>query len=291
MAETAARRRPLRHVEDRVHIRLLDLDFLRIDRSWNAGGVRSSFWRLYVNSRDGASVVLPTATYALAARRVHFVPAWVRWDCRCTRPIDHFYVHFDVVGLPGPLVRDVFDGPRTLAKDDALEAAAADVATALRERRRIGSDDDVDFDELPLSDVCRAKAMLYAAVTRLMESLPPDDAAHVDRVLAGPGPVRPAIRYIETHAGGAISNAELAALCGLSPAHFIRVFREAVGQTPAQYVLERRIASAAQRLIFGDEPIDAIADRTGFANRFHFTRAFTKRMGVAPGAYRKGSRV
>jgi AraC family transcriptional regulator len=133
--------------------------------------------------------------------------------------------------------------------------------------------------------------MLYAAVARLVESLPPDAASRFARVVATPNHVRPAIRHIEAHAGDAITNDALAALCGLSPAHFIRVFRDAVGQTPAQYVLERRIATAAQRLIFGDESIDAIAERTGFANRFHFTRAFTKRMGVGPGAYRKGSRV
>ena len=54
---------------------------------------------------------------------------------------------------------------------------------------------------------------------------------------------------------------------------------------------ERRIAAATHRLAFTTESIDQIADRLGFANRYHFTRMFTKRMGTSPAAYRKQARV
>lgn len=73
--------------------------------------------------------------------------------------------------------------------------------------------------------------------------------------------------------------------------HFGRVFRAYLGHTPAQYVLERRIAAATQELAFTGASLEQIAERLGFANRFHLTRMFTRRMGVPPAAYRRRVRV
>ena len=71
------------------------------------------------------------------------------------------------------------------------------------------------------------------------------------------------------------------------PSASCSLFRERVGCTPAQYVLERRIAAAAQDLLFTNDSIEQIADRLGFANRYHLTRMFTRRVGIPPAAYRR----
>ncbi|MDW8343295.1 MAG: AraC family transcriptional regulator [Verrucomicrobiae bacterium] len=88
-----------------------------------------------------------------------------------------------------------------------------------------------------------------------------------------------------------MTNAYLATLCHCSEDHFIRLFRRTLGQPPAQYILERRIAAATQRLAFGDESIEQIAETLGFANRYHFTRMFTRCIGVGPATYRQQVRV
>jgi len=61
-------------------------------------------------------------------------------------------------------------------------------------------------------------------------------------------------------------------------------------QTPAKYVQERRVAAATEKLVFSEATIDQIAEETGFANRFHFSRVFTQIMSVGPGTYRKRQR-
>ena len=83
----------------------------------------------------------------------------------------------------------------------------------------------------------------------------------------------------------------MANACGLSEDHFIRAFRQTVGQTPGRYVLEKRVTLAARELLFGSDSIESIAERHGFANRFHFTRAFARVMGTTPAAYRRTARV
>ena len=52
-----------------------------------------------------------------------------------------------------------------------------------------------------------------------------------------------------------------------------------------------RVAMAARDLLYGADSINAISLRHGFANRFHFTRVFTREMGTIPSAYRRSQRV
>ena len=113
----------------------------------------------------------------------------------------------------------------------------------------------------------------------------------LQRWLGGGSRVRRAVDHIERNLATDLSAAVLARVCGFSEGHFARVFREELGQTPARFVLDRRIAHAAQRLVFTGDTIEAIAEDTGFADRFHFSRVFAKRMGLPPARYRKTKRV
>lgn len=263
-------------VDDRLYLRLFDVRRLPIDTFWAAQNVRSTFWRMYVNNRDGAELVLPRGSYRLAPGEVHFVPAWVPFSCRCSGPVSHFYVHFEMLGLPAVVVREVFDRPCSIGAEPEVLAWSAGIRDALPDE---------------LAALARAKSQVYLAFGRLFESLTPEAQRRCRQFLAGDEAVRPALQQIEEHFDEGLDNASLARLCSLSEDHFIRRFRETVGQTPAQYVLDRRVTEAAQLLLFGADSIDRIATRCGFPNRHYFSRVFKQRIGQPPAAYRRSSRV
>lgn len=79
---------------------------------------------------------------------------------------------------------------------------------------------------------------------------------------------------------------DMAAMCGLKPVVFSRIFFEATGVNPSEYVLNRRIAVAAQHLLFTTKSIDEITSAFAFANRFYFSQVFKNAVGVTPAAYR-----
>jgi transcriptional regulator GlxA family with amidase domain len=137
----------------------------------------------------------------------------------------------------------------------------------------------------------RAQALTLGALAVALERLPPGPLARFDQLLRGDNPLATALRYIEDQLHLPLPIPVLATICHLSVDHFARVFRQRFGQTPTAYVQERRVAVAAERLVAGNEDIDAIATATGFANRYHFTRVFTHRMGTPPAAYRRRGRV
>ena len=94
------------------------------------------------------------------------------------------------------------------------------------------------------------------------------------------------LAYIEAHLFETLSLAELAGVACLSPFHFARSFRMAIGATPHRYVIERRVEVAKQRLAQGHGTLFEIALDTGFGSQANFTRVFRKATGFTPGAYR-----
>ncbi|MBA2480748.1 MAG: helix-turn-helix transcriptional regulator [Planctomycetes bacterium] len=267
--------------QDWFHVRTFISHEVPIHAWWKDRDVCSTYWRYYVNSRAGASIRLHAdgSVFDLPPRMVHLVPAWVRFDLMPpANVVQHLYAHFDIVGLPGTLVREVFARPVSLPFDAPLRATAEAMRAAIA---------GADAARRPQAQFA-AKAAIYAALAMLMSRLDPERSARISSALHPDSRLAPALQRIEADVALPLRVSALARDCGFAEAHFARRFRAELGQSPGQYLLERRVALAAQRLLLSDESIEDIAERCGFPDRFYFTRVFTRRMGVPPAAYRRG---
>src|SRR6185437_416816 len=86
--------------------------------------------------------------------------------------------------------------------------------------------------------------------------------------------VRRVIDFIEAHLGQELSLEALAQQTSFSPYHFTRLFRQATGESPHQFVLRQRLERAQHLLKETDMPVAQIAMETGFANQSHLTSVF-----------------
>lgn len=93
--------------------------------------------------------------------------------------------------------------------------------------------------------------------------------------------------YIEAHYRDPITLDDIARAALLSPYHFLRLFREAFGRTPGQYLTERRIEEARRLLRQTDLPIGVICGDVGFESHGSFTTLFHRRVGLPPTLYRQ----
>lgn len=96
-----------------------------------------------------------------------------------------------------------------------------------------------------------------------------------------------AVRYIETHYAQKLRLEDLAATLYLSPDHFGKLFRSAVGLTPVEYVNHVRINAAMRRLCSTDASISEVATSSGFTNANYFHKVFRDLTGWGPAALRK----
>ena len=93
--------------------------------------------------------------------------------------------------------------------------------------------------------------------------------------------------YINAHISQKITNTELADVCGISPKHFIKVFKNQYRMTPQDYIMRQRIKKAQFSLLHSNLSVDSIAESLGFCNTSHFIRRFVEVYGISPAKYRR----
>lgn len=93
--------------------------------------------------------------------------------------------------------------------------------------------------------------------------------------------------YINSNLSESLNIKTLAGVAYISEYHFHRIFRAFTGEPLMSYIIRLRIESAAMLLITSDKSITEIAEKTGFELASSFNKAFKKRFGMSPGAFRK----
>ena len=93
--------------------------------------------------------------------------------------------------------------------------------------------------------------------------------------------------WIKNNISQDVSLVQMGNVVGLSPQHLSRCFKQAMGQSPYQYLLEVRMSEARRLLRTGDHSITEITFATGFSNPGHFSTAFRKATGLTPSQFRK----
>jgi transcriptional regulator GlxA family with amidase domain len=91
--------------------------------------------------------------------------------------------------------------------------------------------------------------------------------------------------------GEALTVERLAGEAAMSPRHFARAFVAETGMTPAKAVEHLRLEAARVYVEEGSEPIDRVADRTGFRDPERMRRAFLRAFGQPPQALRRAARA
>ena len=79
----------------------------------------------------------------------------------------------------------------------------------------------------------------------------------------------------------------LAEKAAMSPRNFTRVFTREAGVSPARYVTEARLAAARQLLEQTRDPLERVAEQSGFGTSINLRRIFEKQLHLTPGEYRQ----
>jgi len=211
-----------------------------------------------------------------------------------------------VVGTPSHAVLIAADTPYRLS----FPGAVGDRALLLRFGDEVALDRRHDSEDRPSHGLLPAGAMMLRNLlwTRLVGAEADTFEAEalgldlLDISLAamrtGRTPMRRSAQYRRLRAIARIkeavalapadtwSVAKLAKIANLSPFHLCHVFRETVGASIYDYVLQERLAQTLHAVVDGGD-LTAIALDAGFTSHSHFTAHFRKFFGCTPTALRR----
>jgi AraC family transcriptional regulator of arabinose operon len=122
----------------------------------------------------------------------------------------------------------------------------------------------------------RALAFVCENVVGWPDREPTQIDPRIQRVLA----------FIDADPAAQTDRRSLARIAGLSPSRFHELFLQTVGSTPIDFLISRRLDLAIHLLSATDKPIAIVAEASGFASAYYFSRLFRSRMGVPPSAFR-----
>ena len=98
--------------------------------------------------------------------------------------------------------------------------------------------------------------------------------------------IHEALTYIEHNFQNEITIEDIAGVCGLNRTYFGKIFKEALGKTPQEFLIHYRMSKATELLKMTKLSIADIGNAVGYPNQLHFSRAFKNIYGVSPKNWR-----
>lgn len=98
--------------------------------------------------------------------------------------------------------------------------------------------------------------------------------------------IKEAINYIEQNFQDDITIEDIAAVCGINRSYFGKIFRNSIGRTPQEFLMNYRMIKATELLKLTSLSIADIGSAVGYENQLHFSRAFKTIYGISPREWR-----
>lgn len=102
--------------------------------------------------------------------------------------------------------------------------------------------------------------------------------------------IRAALSFMLKNYAEPLGVEAIARECSLSASRFAHLFQAVTGESPARYLDSLRIWKAQELLIGTAKSVKEISAEVGFRDPLYFSRAFRRKVGLSPKAFRKDSR-
>ena len=233
---------------------------------WRHPNLSAPYWRLYWNRNAGGVVLLNGHRTPLGPGQLVLIAPNTPFASHNSTAIQHLYLHFIAPPPYTELPPSIFSIP--------VDPATRQRAEALFRLSTSGSIRTPRANMLALSLISQALAQV------------PDDRLNRGHYHLC---ILDAMRAMKESPRLPPSNTALALAARMNTNAFIRLFKRQAGVTPHAYGTAKRVEQACLLLHHSAIGIKEIAERTGFCDRYHFTRVFTRLRRISPAAFRKQS--
>ena len=232
-------------------------------KEWTVPMRSLPLWHIYWNSTPGGRLILPEGKIEMDPDSVFLLPPYLMFATESDGAFEHFYLDF------------------RFGDEQFLTVKKKPIVF----RRK-------DFQWMLNRCVKQNISKLTGAALAftLLSSIPEENF-----VLEGTSVmdlrIKRALDLIsDTFQSGQLAGLDNRAICrklGMSVVNFQHLFKRELKISPHRYILNRRLDYAHDLLKNSSLSIEEVAEKTGFANRYQFTRSFTRLYNISPGRWRR----
>jgi AraC-like DNA-binding protein len=266
------------------------VDEVRLTGNWMPVAQEGFSDKVYAVTAGRGVLHLDDGRYDLKAGQVMIVPSGTvqQGFTDPDAPLTKHYVHFRSVTAMAVHLLRFYPPPRRLG--GASARAITGLCRQMLEEWRC----ERPGRQLALRGTLM-RIMLTAYRADPKDVLPADDLRGLDRETARPNDdqydaVRRALACVTSRYREPITLNDLAAAARLTGPYFNTLFARLVGLPPMHFLESVRMRKARELLAGSDTPVAQVAAAVGFADANYFSRAFRRKVGVSPSAYRAASR-
>ena len=239
-------------------IKVLQYSYVEMRSSWNNPSRTAPYWRFYWNLTPGAHIVFQGRTIELEQDHILLIPPFTNYASFAEKPFFQLYMHFEWEN-PFPVT-----SPRQFS--------------ALPFKKQL-----LEVDKWFGAPGGRFELQMYAILlyylAELQNPFPDEQPSKNDPR------IEKALEIINDDL--TLNNAFVAEKVRMSRDNFQRTFVRCMGITPCRYRISRRMELAQELLQDSLLTIDEIAQQTGFADRYQFSKAYKQFFKLPPGTARK----
>ena len=241
-------------------LEICNYTFLQLN-AWNHKKNFGQYWRLYWNAEKGTRVIFQDKKYEMNARKVYLIPSQIATSTELDHPAPHFAVNFKIGAQFENVRRQIY-----VFSPAFLKRALRHFASLTGEMSRL--------------------MVIQSIVAHYLSLIPTEDFTESEREKLDPR-IAGAVAIMESELARPIAVSELCRRVSMSRNNFYRLFLEETKKTPHFFLYELRMIRARWLLRFTSQSIDEIALATGYADRYHFSKAFRKFYDCPPIRYRQ----
>jgi len=273
---------------------LLNVDYVKLNKSWNYRNIVSPFYRLYLIDEGFGKLHHADKTIILEKDHLYLIPSFTLCNYHCPEFLSQYYIHFLEESPDG---KSLFSGQQTILK---IEANPSDQELFKRilflnpERNLKRSYNPKDYqkqpviqsfqqlnNDLPIAVYLETKGILLQLLSKFLtaENYSNSTAKTV------PNKILESIYFIQNHLGEKLTVAELAERACQNPDYFSRLFQYHTGARPLAFIQQKRIERAQFLMLTTELSLGDIAVHTGFESLSYFSRIFKNITGQTPGFF------
>ncbi|MFI2744291.1 helix-turn-helix domain-containing protein [Zhouia sp. PK063] len=274
-----------------LEIEIIHVDHIKFKDNYLVHeNIVSPFTRLYYIHKGKTKLILNDKTIYLKEGNLYIIPAFTSCNYFFEKGMDHYFMHC-IFSLPNGLNPFFYFQIEQEVKASLLDEFLFKRLFELHPDKRLPDYDPNVYQKTmwgTKNDYSKELKLLWESngiVQQIFSKFIKQESKKPLQTLLRYN-IESIFYFIKNNLNTDITVDELAKKAYLSTDHFSKMFKQAIGIGPKEYIIRQRLEKAQFLLLTTDMPLQQILEYTNFKTLAYFSRIFKKYHGVSPSSYR-----